>query len=60
MQKSANFLNEKNVRIKKCAHAFTGYASSYNVDVFNPVNPELQLKDIESAIKNKLKNLLTQ
>ena len=53
-------MNEKNARIKKCAHAFTGYASSYNVDVFNSVNPELQLKDIEPAIKNKLKNLLTQ
>ena len=29
-----------------------GYASSYNVEILNFCNPELQLK--ESAIKNKL------
>ena len=27
------------------------YASTYNVDIFNSVNPELQLINTESAIK---------
>ena len=54
IQKSQNFLNEENVRIIKRAHAFKGFASSYNVDIFNSSNLELQLKDTESAIKSKL------
>ena len=28
----------------------------YNAEVLNSFNPELQLKDTESAVKNKLKN----
>ena len=52
-------MNEKNVKITKRALAFKGYASSYNVEVLNSF-PELQLKDTESAIKNKLTELLTQ
>ena len=51
-------MNEKNVKITKRAHAFKGYASSYNVEILNSFNPKLQLKDIESAIKNKLKKSL--
>ena len=54
IQKSQNFLNEENVRIIKRAHAFKGFASSYNVDILNSSNLELQLKDTESAIKSKL------
>ena len=53
-------MNEKNVKITKRALAFKGYASSYNVAILNSFNPELQLKDTESAIKNKLTELLTQ
>ena len=30
--KNKNFLNGKNVKITKRAHAFKGYASSYNVE----------------------------
>ena len=30
------------------------------VEILNSFNPELQHKDIESAIKNKLKKLLTE
>ena len=52
-------MNEKNVKITKRALAFKGYASSYNVEILN-FFPELQLKDTESAIKNKLTELLTQ
>ena len=38
--------------------AYKGYASNYNVDILNSFNPELQLQNTESAIKNKLKDLL--
>ena len=48
-------MNEKNTKITKSAHAFKGYACSYNVEVLNSFNSELQLKDTEYAIKNKLK-----
>ena len=54
IQKSQNFLNEENVRIIKRARAFKGFASSYNVDILNSSNLELQLKETESAIKSKL------
>ena len=39
-------------------HAFKGFASTYNVAILNSFNPELQLKDIGSAIKCKLIHLL--
>ena len=38
----------------------SGYASTYNAKILNSFNPELQLKDIESAIRNKLKDLLNK
>ena len=60
MQKSENFLNEKNVKITKRKDAFKGFASTYNVEILNSFNPELQLKDTEPAIKSKLIELLTQ
>ena len=34
--------------------------STYNVDVLSSFNLEIQLKDIESAIRNILKELLTE
>ena len=51
-QKSEHFLNEKNIKITKQVHAFKGYASSYNVEILNSLNPELQLKDTESVIRS--------
>ena len=48
-QKTENFLNEKNAKITKQAHAFKGYASSCNVEILNSSNTELQLKDRESS-----------
>ena len=60
IQKNENFVNNKNVKISKRKHAFKGFASSYNVEILNSFNPELQLKDTESAIKGKLIDLLTQ
>ena len=53
-------MNEKNIKIAKREHAFKGYASTYNVEILNYFNPELQLKDYESAIKSRLIELLTQ
>lgn len=37
---------------------YKGYASTY-VLILNSFNPEQQLKDTDSVIRNKLKNLLT-
>ena len=48
------------MKITKRAHAFKGFAIFYNVEILNPFNPELQLKDTQSAIKSKLIDLLTQ
>ena len=53
-------MKKKNVKIIKQAHALKGYASSDNVEILNSFNPELQLKDTESAIKNKLIELLSE
>ena len=37
----------------KQAHAFKGFASSYNVEILNSFDPELHIKDTEFAIKYK-------
>ena len=50
-------MNEKNLKITKQKHAFEGFESTYNVKILNAFNPELQLKDTESAIKLKLTDL---
>ena len=42
------------MKIIKEAHAFKGYAGSYNIEVLHPLNLELQLQDTESAFKSKL------
>ena len=52
-------MNEKNVKITKLAHSFKGYESSYNVEILNLFNPELQLKHTEFELKNKLIDLMT-
>ena len=56
-KKSKTFLKE-NVKTTKRSPAYKGYASTYSVKILNPFNPELQLKDTESAIKTKLIDLL--
>ena len=48
------------MRITKREHTFKGFASTYNIESLNYFNPELQIKDTEYAIKNKLKKLLSQ
>ena len=50
IQKSEKFLDKKNVKITKREHDFKGYTS----------NPEIQVKDTESALKSKLIELLMQ
>ena len=54
------FLDEKNAKITKQSHAYRGFASTYNFKILDSFNPELQLKDTESGIKNKLVNLLSE
>ena len=53
-------MDEKNAKITKWSNAYKSYASSYNVNLLNSFNPELQFKDNESAIRNKLIDLLSQ
>ena len=45
---------------KKRTHAFKGYTSSYKVEILNSFNRKPQLKDTASAIKIKLKKLLSE
>ena len=53
-------MNEKNVKLTKRSHGFRDYASSNNVKILNPFNSKLELKYVESAIKNKLIDLLSE
>ena len=53
-------MNKKIVTITIQSHAFKGYANSYNVEVLNCFTLEVQLKNIESAIKIKLIDLLSE
>ena len=48
------------MKITKREHACKGYVIIYDIDILNSFNPELQLKDTESAIKSNLIELLTQ
>ena len=59
-KKKKKIERKKITQITKREHAFKGYASIYNVEILNSFNHELQLKDTESAIKNKLIELLIQ
>ena len=59
IKKIKHFLNERNIKVTKREHAFKSFVSTYDVEILNSFNPELQLKDTESAIKNKLKKLLS-
>ena len=51
---------KEDVTIIKQSHAYKGYTSTNNVEILNSFNPELQFKDIESTIKNKLRDLLSE
>ena len=56
--KRENFLDKEKAKKLKRSYDFKGYASSYNVDILKFFDPESQLKDTESTIRNKLKDLL--
>ena len=48
------YFNEEKKKISKQLHGYRGYVNTYNVETLNTFNPELQLKDAGSTIKNKL------
>ena len=39
------FGQKKNEKLTKTSHVYKGCASSYNIDILNSFNPEVQLKD---------------
>ena len=50
---------KKNANITKESRACKGYTNTYNVEIWNSFNLELQLKNTQFAMKNKLiKDLL--
>ena len=53
-------MNEKNVKTAKQTHVFKGYAGWYNAEIsfFFFFDPELQLNNIKSAVKNKLRKII--
>ena len=57
-QNKWKFFKQKNINITKREHVFKGFENTYNIS--NSFNPELQLKDTDSAIKNMLKKILNE
>ena len=55
-------IQKKNFKQKKCKNNKTNtcFTSTCNAEILNSFNPEIQLKDTESAIKSKITDLLTQ
>ena len=56
MKQIQNRKKQKKTKITKGSHAYRGYAGTYNVKILNFFNPKLQLKNTESAIRNKVKD----
>ena len=50
----------KKYKNNKTSTCFKGFVSTCNVQILNFFDPELQLKDTESAIKSWLIELLTE
>ena len=50
----------RNVKITYQSHAYKGYASTYDVENSNSFDPEIQLKNKEPVIKEKLRDLLPE
>ena len=46
-KKSKIFLNKKSAKITKPTPAFKGFGSSYNVEILDSCNPEMQFKDLQ-------------
>ena len=49
-----------NAKMTKQSHAYRGWPSTHNVETLKSFNLELQLKDNESTIKNKLNDWLSE
>ena len=47
-------------KITKQIHSSKNYARTYNVEILNSSNPEVQLKNAKPAIKSKPKNSLNE
>ena len=60
MYSDINKVKQKTAKLTKRACAFKGYANSYTANILDSFNPELQIKDTESAIKSELIDLLIQ
>ena len=60
IQKIKTHFKRKNLKITKKSHASKGLASSYNVEILNSLDLELQLKDSESAIRSKQQKFLPE
>ena len=54
------FSEQKNIKNNKASTCFKRLCKYLQCWDFNSFNPELQLKDIESVIRNKLKKILTE
>ena len=48
--KSEKLLEEKNSKIRKQSNSFKGFACSYNVEILDSFNPELELKDTQFGV----------
>ena len=53
-------MNENNVKTSKQSYPYRGYLSTCNAKFLNSFNPELQLKDTQSAVENKIINVLPE
>ena len=57
IKKSESSLNEKAIKVTNWSHTYKSYVSTYDFEILNSFNGELQLNDTKSAIKNKLIDL---
>lgn len=58
-QNEKTFWNKKkNTKIPKRSPAYQADVSCFNADILYSFNPELQLTNGESSVRNKLKDLL--
>ena len=58
--KSKKYLDAKSAKVTNRTHTYKRYASTYSIKILNSFYLELQGKDTEYAIRNKLLDLLTQ
>ena len=54
------FGGKKNAKIMKRSHVYKSYVSTYNIQIRSSSDLEQQLKDTNSAIRSKLKDLLNE